>query len=241
LLGQIYVTQYFDSQSQQTYVPVNDRTALGLDFLGSETGYIIKAGVAMYRFGGAGHEEADVFYNYYSGVTLSNGTFYQGLYHLTPERTEYFGVQEDNPDSWYYLRVEAVAQGPDQDTFSLISLNSTGDVCLGWGLENKAAHWGMFLTVDVAQPDNHWLGVYYPAQDNTYQYDLYYNNNKIYQRVQRQGLPADCFVGELAGNPSVFFLSQHILLGNRVKDYPQAYYWGLIYQVCLLEYQNNYD
>ena len=51
--GRVYVTNYYDAQSNRFYDVVNGK-ATGLDHLGSESGYIIKDSVPEYRFGNAG-------------------------------------------------------------------------------------------------------------------------------------------------------------------------------------------
>ena len=63
-MGAVYVHNYYDAESEKNFAPVNFRTALGLNFLGSESGYIIREKTSEYFFGAddaAGvHFEADL-------------------------------------------------------------------------------------------------------------------------------------------------------------------------------------
>ena len=56
--GKVFVTSYYDIETGKTYTPVGSTTALGLDYLGWEVGYIITRGVDDYRFG-KGYFEAN--------------------------------------------------------------------------------------------------------------------------------------------------------------------------------------
>ncbi len=66
--GQVYVTSYYDQESNQTYTPVSNGTAVGTNYLGSEHDYIIQSGVPEYLFGSSDGTfyEADVSSSYSS-------------------------------------------------------------------------------------------------------------------------------------------------------------------------------
>ena len=49
--GQVFVDTYFDADSGASYAPVNNSTALGTNYLGSESGFIIAIDVPSYAFG----------------------------------------------------------------------------------------------------------------------------------------------------------------------------------------------
>jgi hypothetical protein len=56
--GSVYVTSYFDKDSWATYVPLYSNAAMGVNYLKSESGYILQDGVSAYYFG-QGYYEAD--------------------------------------------------------------------------------------------------------------------------------------------------------------------------------------
>lgn len=92
-LGQVYVDSYYDAESRQQYIPVSTGKAVGTGYLGTEQDYLLKAGVAAYRFG-KGYYEADVGDQYLFRYTFGNGDFYRGLVYQAPAADGYYPGQK---------------------------------------------------------------------------------------------------------------------------------------------------
>ncbi len=78
--GSVYVTGYYDAETGQTYTPTVIGKPLGANYLGSETGYILKSNIDYLRFGFSGGVfwEADVAALYNFTFHYGNGDYYQG-------------------------------------------------------------------------------------------------------------------------------------------------------------------
>ena len=86
--GEVYVDTYFDCESGNTYVPVNNSDALGVNYLDTEHGYIIQDGIAAYEFGYDDETiyEADLTaYAYDFSFTYGNRDSYTGTVYAAPE------------------------------------------------------------------------------------------------------------------------------------------------------------
>lgn len=82
--GEVYVSKYYDAESKKTYTPVNSKTSLGNQYLGSEGGSIIKSGIDYYAFNNS--READVEFCYDFKFTYSQGDYYLGKVYALPDK-----------------------------------------------------------------------------------------------------------------------------------------------------------
>jgi len=98
LAGQVYVDNYYDSESGYDYTPVSGSAAVGTNYLGSESDSIIMTGISEYLFGSSGgvFYEADrttVAYDF--TFTYSDGDIYTGTLYAAPEQGYYTGYTYD--------------------------------------------------------------------------------------------------------------------------------------------------
>jgi len=77
LMGQVYVSKYYDSESKASFSPVSNGEVVGTEYLGSEYDYILQAGQPEFSFGG-GYFEADVSCAYAYKFLYGNGDYYTG-------------------------------------------------------------------------------------------------------------------------------------------------------------------
>jgi hypothetical protein len=89
LAGQVYVDSYKDGESGKIFNPVHKGKAVGAAYLGSEVDYILKDGVAAYKFG-QGYYEADVGDKYAFRYYYGNGDYYQGYVYQAPSASGYY-------------------------------------------------------------------------------------------------------------------------------------------------------
>jgi len=87
--GQVYVDYYKDGESTKGFTPVHKGQAVGTNYLGSEMDYILKDGVAAYKFG-QGYYEADVGDKYAFRYYYGNGDYYQGYVYRAPSASGYY-------------------------------------------------------------------------------------------------------------------------------------------------------
>ena len=114
--GLVFVDNYYDAETGQTYPvvpaavypsvkPTGSTPPLGIDYLGSEYGYIIRAGVPEYYFGG-GYWEADVLSHSYDFTChYANGDYYQGQFYSSVNYTvgqQIFPFTDENGQTGYY-------------------------------------------------------------------------------------------------------------------------------------------
>jgi hypothetical protein len=112
--GQVFVYDYYDSESGQTFIPVNRDKVKGYQYLGSESGYIIRGGVSYLQFGG-GYWEADPAARYNFTYYYRNGDYYKGRFYaplgdyLVGERT--YQDNETTPETGKqgYYRITAAS------------------------------------------------------------------------------------------------------------------------------------
>ena len=83
-IGKVYLTKYYDKESNKTFTPLNYKNVAGYSYLGSESGYIISDQDSRYRIGcynyyGQVYEAdlANLWINYFT-FTYGNGDFYRG-------------------------------------------------------------------------------------------------------------------------------------------------------------------
>jgi hypothetical protein len=83
--GQVYVPSYYDYESDQTYTPVSNGTAVGTGYLGSEVDYIIQKDIPEFKFGQGSDGifyEADVGnisrYDFTFSYSSGSGDYYVG-------------------------------------------------------------------------------------------------------------------------------------------------------------------
>ncbi len=107
-VGQVFVDSYYDEDSATTYTPVSSGTAVGTNYLGSESDYIIQSGVFEYLFGSSGgvfyeaNKITPIFYesfDSYSSITANGGT-YSGITLTTGKSGE--GALIENGSSLSY-------------------------------------------------------------------------------------------------------------------------------------------
>lgn len=89
--GKVYVTNYYDKETDSSTVPLNATNPLGTNYLGSEWGYIRKAGVDQYRFGMYYGlvREADYTMKYNFKFTYGDGDYYSGWLYAVADPNYY--------------------------------------------------------------------------------------------------------------------------------------------------------
>ena len=90
--NQVFVDTYHDGESNKDFTPVHKGQAVGTALCGSEQDYIVKDGVAAYKFG-KGYTEADVGDKYTFKYTYGNGDYYEGYVYRTPGYVYYPGYK----------------------------------------------------------------------------------------------------------------------------------------------------
>ncbi len=122
LAGEVYVTSYYDYESGKPYTPVGIGTAVGIDYLWSESDYIIQSGITDYLFGNSGGTfyEADLV-SYAYNFTFS----YSGL-------DSYTGTVYAEPEYGYYLTstLTTNAEGGQTGTYMITGVSTGFDVSL---------------------------------------------------------------------------------------------------------------
>ncbi len=85
-VGQVFVSSYFDAESNRTFTPLNNSNPLGYSYLGSECGYIIKDGVEDFKFG-KGYWESDLAarYTYKFIYNDGKGDYYTGAVYASQD------------------------------------------------------------------------------------------------------------------------------------------------------------
>jgi probable HAF family extracellular repeat protein len=137
LAGQVYVTSYYDQESDQTYIPVSRGSAAGSSYLGSEHAYIIQSGITDYLFGSSGGAfyEADLAaYAYSFKFTYGNGDYYTGTVYAAPEygySTSYTkSVTDENGKTGAY-GITKVTTGQALSTKGQVYVSSYYDMASG--------------------------------------------------------------------------------------------------------------
>jgi hypothetical protein len=100
--GQVFVSTYYDAESKKTYAPLNSASVAGSQHLQSESGYIIKAGIADFAFG-KGYWEADLGACYNFTYRYGNGDYYQGQVYASQDYGYYPGWKKQVANETGYV------------------------------------------------------------------------------------------------------------------------------------------
>ncbi|MFZ5447842.1 MAG: DNRLRE domain-containing protein [Thermodesulfobacteriota bacterium] len=103
--GQVFVDNYYNQESASPYTPMHTGSAVGTNYLGTESDYILKDGVTEYLFGTIGglglFYEADlVSYAYGLTFNYAGGDFYSGYVFAAPEYGYYAGYTQSAADEY---------------------------------------------------------------------------------------------------------------------------------------------
>ena len=134
LAGQVFVDIYHDIQSNRDFIPVHAGRVVGLNYLGSEQDYIIKAGVPEYAFGG-GVEEADLAarYTYKFIYNDGKGDYYTGAVYASQDYGYFVGqtfsnhALDENQQHSYY-QITGVSYLEDTSKYGQVSVDNYYDV-----------------------------------------------------------------------------------------------------------------
>jgi hypothetical protein len=199
--GQVYVTSYYDQESNQTYTPVSNGTAVGTNYLGSEHDYIIQSGVPEYLFGSSDGTfyEADVSSSYSSYdftyyYNNGSGDYYSGWIYAP---TGYNGYQvgykqttsaDENGQAGYYQITAVTDSGSDGSKDGKVYVTSYYDaetgttytpVSFGSAVGTNYLGSEHDYIIQSGVPEFYFGGGYYEADVGDYsRYDFqyYYNN-----------------------------------------------------------------
>lgn len=94
--GLVYITSYYDKESNMSLPVVNASKSKTNYYLGKEIGYIIKENVDQYKFG-RGYNEADVTNRYYFRYNYADGDYYTGWVYAVSDPKYY---TTNNPILW---------------------------------------------------------------------------------------------------------------------------------------------
>ncbi len=223
LNGQVYLSRYYDAESQKTYTPLRNNLPAGNNFLGSEGGYIISQGSADFYFGkGKGtldpntFYEADQAYRYNFQFTYGGKDYYTGyvfgapnLYSLTYKKN----ITDENGKIGSYT-ITGITSGFD--------LSQNGKVFVSSYYDAETGNTYTPVNSSVA------CGTNYLGSEINY---IIQNNNDIY----RFGKYTDgkFYEADIAANIAYNFIFYY-------NDKNGDYYQGIVYRSANNIYYKNY-
>jgi hypothetical protein len=185
--GDVYVSSYYDAESDKTFTPVSNGTAVGTNYLASEHDYIIKSGVSEYYFGG-GYYDADlVSYAYAFLFTYGSGDYYTGTVYAEPEygySASYTMTTTDEKGNTDTYAITGVTTGYDVSRAGQVYVSSYYDAGSNktyTPVSGGTAGGANYLTsehgyiIQSGVPEFYFGGGYYEADTGAYsRYDFYY-------------------------------------------------------------------